>query len=324
MAFTRRGLVASGLLAAAHQAFSQQAGQGQTQQPQGQQAQQPLPTPNRHQPGPKPRATPALCLWGDQLLKINYEDVAPMIRPLGLDGVDLMAQPGGHIEPEHADLHLERAIESMTGNGVEVWCMSTSFTAPTDPTLRLALEWSGEMGVPMVRPGDWKFTDAEPEARLIEVQREISMLAQMARQTGTTIAIHNGTSDVVGGSVWDLYFILRGMDARLVGYDFDIANAAGQSAGDGWETGLRLVLPRLKKVTARDVYWSKDSGQWKLTDCPMGEGMVDWPKFLAELARHKFAGPITLHVGYSPKDEFTAIRNDVKFLKKQLATAYGG
>jgi len=306
----------AGIAALARRAAAQQGGPAQPPLPQ-------VNPPSRHLPGPQPRATPAVCLYGDQLLKINYEDVAPMIHPLGFDGVELMAQPGGHIEPEHAELHLERAIESMTGNGVDVYCMSTSFTAPNDPTLRLALEWAGEMGVPMVRPGDWKFTDVEPEARLVEAQRDISILSQMARQTGTTLAIRNGTADVVGGSVWDLYFIVRGLDQRLVGYDFDIANAAGQSAGNGWEIALRLVLPRIKMVTARDVYWSKDSGSWKLTDCPLGEGMVDWPKFLAALARHNFTGPISLHVGYSPKDEFSAIRKDVQFLKKQLAAAYG-
>jgi sugar phosphate isomerase/epimerase len=244
-----------------------------------------------------------------------------MVRPLGFDGVELMAQPGGHIPAENADLHLERGIEAMTGSGVDVYAVSTSFTSPADPTLRLALEWGSEMGIPAFRPGDWKFNDSEPEARLIEVQREIATLASMARQTGTTVAIHNGTVDCVGGSVWDLYFILRGMDQHLVGYDFDIGYAAAQT---GWQTALRLVLPRLKMVTARDCYWSKDSGSWKLTECPLGEGMVDWPKFLAELAKVKYAGPISLHVGYSPKDEFAAIHTDQQFLRKLLAAAYGG
>jgi sugar phosphate isomerase/epimerase len=52
--------------------------------------------------------------------------------------------------------------------------------------------------------------------------------------------------------------------------------------------------------------------------------MVDWPKFLAELAGAKYTGPISLQVGYSPPDEFAAIRKHQQFLKKQLAAAYGG
>jgi L-ribulose-5-phosphate 3-epimerase len=286
-------------------------------------ARQEQPVPFRRQNGPKPRSTPAICLYSDQLLKVGYEELAGMIHMLGFDGVELMVQPGGHIGPQLADLHLERGIEAMTGSGVDVYAISTSFTSPADPTVRLALGWGGEMGVPVFRPGHWKFNGSEPEARLLEVQREIAALAAMARQTRISLAVHNGTADCVGGSVWDLYFILRGMDPRAVGYDFDIGYAAGQSGESGWKTGLRLALPRLKMVTARDCYWSKDSGSWKLTECPLGEGMVDWPKFLAELAGAKYGGPISLQVGYSPKDEFAAIGKDQQFLKKQLAAAYG-
>jgi len=281
-------------------------------------------TDTRRQAGPKPRSTPAICLYSDQLLKIGYEEMAGMVHMMGFDGVELMAQPGGHIEPAHADLNLERGIEAMNGSGVDVYAVGTSATGATDPTLRLALEWGGQMGVPMVRPGHWKFTEAEPEARLIEVQREISMLSSMARQTGATIALHNSTTDFIGGSIWDYYFIVRGLDQRMVGYDFDIGYAAAQTGGAAWHTSLRLVAPRLKMVTAHDCYWSKDSGTWKLVDCPLGEGMVDWPKFFSELARIKFAGPIVLRVAYAAQDELGAIRKDQQFLKKQLATAYGG
>ena len=312
MAVTRRGFLRGNLLAGMAAAAARTA------------AQQPEAGPSRRQNGPKPRTTPAVCLYSDQLLKVGYEELAGMIRTLGFDGVELMAQPGGHIGPELADLHLERGIEAMTGSGVDVYAVSTSFTSPTDATVRLALEWGGEMGIPVFRPGDWKFDDSEPEARLIEVQREIASLAAMARQTGISVAIHNGAADCVGGSVWDLYFILRGLDQRVVGYDFDIGYAAAQGGDAGWQTALRLALPRLKMVTARDCYWSKEPGRWKLAECPLGEGMVDWPKFLAELAKAKYAGPISLHLGYSPKDEFAAIRKDREFLKKQVAAAYTG
>lgn len=191
MAVTRRGFLNGSMLAGMAAAA-------------GSAAQQQEPVPSRHQNGPKPRSTPAMCLYSDQLLKVGYEEMAGMIRMLGFDGVELMAQPGGHIAPEHADLHLERGIEAMTGSGVDVYAVSTSFTSPVDATLRLALEWGGEMGVPVFRPGDWKFTDSEPETRLIEVQREIAALASMARQTGITMAIHNGTADCVGGGVGSL------------------------------------------------------------------------------------------------------------------------
>jgi hypothetical protein len=199
-------------------------------------AQQEQPVPSRHRNGPKPRRTPAICLYSGQLLKAGYEELAGMIHMRGFDGVELMVQPGGHIGPQLADLHLERGIEAMTGSGVDVYAIGTPFTSPADATVRLALGWGGEMGVPVFRPGHWKFNDSETGARLIEVQREIATLATMGRKTGISPAIHNGTADCVGSSVWDLYFILGGMDRRAVGYDFDIGYAAGQGGESGWQT----------------------------------------------------------------------------------------
>jgi len=77
-------------------------------------------------------------------------------------------------------------------------------------------------------------------------------------------------------------------------------------------------------VCARDCYWEKDGGTWKLAECPLGEGMVDWAQFFATLVKARFSGPISLQIGYPAKDELSAIRKDLAFLKKQVAAAYGG
>jgi sugar phosphate isomerase/epimerase len=72
------------------------------------------------------------------------------------------------------------------------------------------------------------------------------------------------------------------------------------------------------------VMWIKDAdGSRKLTQCPIGQGIVDWPKFFGALAQANFTGPITLQVEYQPKEELGAIRSDLAFLKKQRAAAYG-
>ena len=42
-------------------------------------------------------------------------------------------------------------------------------------------------------------------------------------------------------------------------------------------------------------------GRKTLTQCPLGEGMVDWPQFFGALAKANFIGPITLQVEYAPK-----------------------
>jgi sugar phosphate isomerase/epimerase len=278
----------------------------------------------RRQNGPKPRSTPPVCLFSDQITQIGYDELGGILKMLGFDGCDLSVQPGGHVPPEHADLDFMRAIEAMNGSGVDVYMISTTFTSPMDQTLRLAMQWGGEMGVPYFRPGHWKYNAGEIEARMIEAQRDIAGLAAIARAVKISVGLHNATADYVGGGLWDTNMIIRGMDPQLMGYDFDPGYAVAQGGSAGFQTLLRMALPRLKMVTARDCYWSKEAGEWKLVECPLGEGMVDWPKFLAELARVRFAGPISLQVGYPMKDELAAIKKDLAFLKKQVAAAYGG
>ena len=282
--------------------------------------------------GPKPRSTPALCLYSD-VLKIDYNDMGGFLQMMGFDGVELTVQPGGHVPLEgDIDLHLERAIEAMTGSGIDVPVLSTSVTSVQGKELRTVMGWGSEMGVPILSPGQWPNND-DGMASTVRAQREISMLAQIGHAAKMQIALHNATPNFVGSSVADLSAAIRPFDA-IVGFNFDIGYAAaysgGSDAGDAAAkkaaclAAIRVALPRLKMATVRDCVWTKaDDGSQTLTQCPLGEGMVDWPQFFGALAQANFAGPITLRVDYAPKDELAAVRKDLAFLKKQRAAAYG-
>jgi sugar phosphate isomerase/epimerase len=66
--------------------------------------------------------------------------------------------------------------------------------------------------------------------------------------------------------------------------------------------------------------------------CPLGEGMVNFPKFFPLLAASGFTGPISLHVEYEiegptesarREKEMAAIEKDYAYLKQQFAKAFG-
>jgi L-ribulose-5-phosphate 3-epimerase len=95
--------------------------------------------------------------------------------------------------------------------------------------------------------------------------------------------------------------------------------------GDGgWLIALRMALARIKMVAIKDFYWEKHDAKWKARMCPLGEGMVDWPKFFSVLAAARFTGPVSLHMEYEPADEMAAIVKDFEFLRKQVDSAYRG
>lgn len=273
--------------------------------------------------GPKARTSPAVCLYSQVLIKVPYPELGEILRAMGVDGCDLTVMKGGHVAPEQSAVDLMRAVEAITGFGLDVPVLSTSYTNLADPTIRNVLAIAGEMGVPLFRAGEWKYPPSgDIELRLAEVQRDMAGLSAIARAVNMSVAIQNIAGTNVGAAIWDTNALIRGLDPRTIGYDFDIGYAVAEGGAGGWTTALRLALPRLKMVTARDFVWKKEDGVWKAAPCPLGEGMVDWPKFFATLARVRFTGPISLPLDYHPDNEIAAVGRDVQFLRKQIAAAY--
>src|ERR1019366_2194548 len=225
MAITRRQILA-GMAAAAAATAQQQPPQTAPPAQSAPHTPQPPPTgpPDvpRPPPPPRPRPPPAVCLYSQHLIKVEYEGVGRVLRDLGFDGCDLAVVPGSYIPPEQAGSDLMRGIEAISGVGLEVPIISTSVTSGNDPNGRQILGIAGFMGVPLFRPGYWKYGNAaDLEVRLGELQREILGLASVGRAYNVAMALHNTSGDAVGAALWDLSGMLRTVDPRWVGYDFD-------------------------------------------------------------------------------------------------------
>jgi len=317
---TRRKMLAG--VAAAVAAGAQQKPPPQLQEPDAPPVAPRVPRPRTP---PKPRTTPAVCLYSQHLIKVEYEAVGMILRDLGFDGCDMAVVPGSHIPPEQAGSDLMRGIEAVSGVGLEVPIISTSVTSPQDPNGRQILAIAGFMGVSLFRPGYWRYGNAPMrEMRLAEVQREMLGLASVARAYNIATALHNANGDCVGAALTDVNGILRNIDPRWVGYDFDPGFATETAGVDGADGLMRLAMPKVKAVTVRDFTWSKGAPDArKAIPCPLGEGLVAWSPFFSALAKARFVGPVTIEVRYEAKDELNAFRRDLAFVRKQVAAAYG-
>jgi len=319
MAITRReilaGIAAAGLAAAQQQPPATTPSTGTPDGPR-------VPRPRTP---PKPRTTPVVCLYSQHLIKVEYEAVGMVLRELGFDGCDLAVVPGSHIPPERAGSDLMRGIEAISGVGLEVPIISTSVTSGNDPNGRQILGIAGFMGIPLIRPGYWKYGHTpNRDVRLAEVQREILGLASIARAYNIATALHNSSGDCVGAGLTDFNGILRNIDPRWVGYDFDPGFATETAGVDAFGGLMGMAMPKLKAVTVCDVTWNRDKPEAReARPCPLGEGLVDWRQFFTALARARFVGPITIQVRYETKNELNAFRHDLEFVRKQVAAAYG-
>ncbi|HTX33625.1 MAG TPA: TIM barrel protein [Bryobacteraceae bacterium] len=287
-------------------------------------AQQQPPPPPHSANGPKVRTSPGVCLYSQVMRKVAYDELGMILRDTGLDGINLTVFPGGHVNPANAGLEMFRSVEAITGTGLDVPIISTQYVNLTDMTIREVLGICSEMGVPIFRSGAWRYGNApDPQARLNEVQRDVAGLASIARAAKMTVAVQNLTGDNVGAAIWDMNLVLRSLDPQTSGWDFDIGNATAEGTAGAWAVALRLATPRLKAVSVRDFYWLKGGAHWKLTPCPLGDGMVDWQAFFSALAAAHFAGPLTIHVDYEPQSLMAALHHDIDFVRKGLGAAYG-
>jgi L-ribulose-5-phosphate 3-epimerase len=249
---------------------------------------------------------PALCLFSGSVQGLEYSELPLIAKQLGFDGVDLTVRPGGHVEPRLSNVDLVRAIEEVRGPGLEVPVITTALTTQYDPTLLPVVAIAGHTQVNLFIAGFFR-------VRNPNYKRDIGALISIAARYGMGTAIHNYTSDDAGETEWDAVELVSGFDPRWSGLYFDPIHA-----GKDWEAELKRHLPRTRVIAVKDFQLVEGVAR----PCPLGEGLVDWPKFLAILAAAKFYGPLSLRMSYRPKDEIAALTKDCGFAHKQINLAY--
>ncbi len=244
------------------------------------------------QVGPRVRTGPLLCLDTGLLPGVDYSQFGTILNGLGFDGCDLLVERGGTVDPAQSPVDMVRSIEVITGSGLEVPVITTSFLSIQEPWARNVLALSARSGVAYFRTGYSKY----PE-RLAQRSADIGGFVAYGRaaKIGLTLPYPAAES------------LVRGLDPNWAGYDFD------PSQGN-----VEAVLPRLRTIVLRDLRKDGD----RLVPCPLGEGTVDWMGFFATLAHARFSGPLTVSPNYQASDQLDAIRRDLAFARKLLDAAY--
>ena len=260
------------------------------------------------------RTAPLVCLQSRCLKAVEYTDLGDIARQLGAEGVDLTVMPGGHVEPRNSSVDLVRALEVMQGQGLDVPIITTALTKPADYTARAVLALSGMTGVKLFRTGYWQSGDLSAGERSAgALRRDVLGLAALGREYNIAPVLHNRPGGY-GQTIREFNAALAGLSAATAGLCFDPGNAV--LATGSWENELKLALPRLRALALRDV--TRAGG----TECPLGQGVVDFDRFFAALAHAGFVGPLSVHVDYAPADVPGAVSRDLEFVKRRLRSAY--
>lgn len=237
------------------------------------------------------------CLFSKHLPELAWGEVGRVVKDAGFDGVDLTVRAGGHVLPERAAGELPQAIEAIVSHGVSVPMITTDLTSAANPHARPLLLAAARHGVRYFKTGYWYYKSPDVRAQAAAVGEALAGLATLARECGIQMGFHNHAG-YVGAALWDIAPAMDRLDPEWAGYYFDPRHAVADGGGGAWRAATHLVLPRMKMLALKDFVWERTAKGWRIENCPLGEGIVDWTWMGSTLRSAQFAGPVSVHLEY--------------------------
>lgn len=275
---------------------------------------------------------PGLHLFSKHLQFLDYRGMAEAAVALGLDGLDLTVRPGGHVEPDNYERDLPLAIQAIQDAGLECKMITTRIVSTQNRRDHDLLALARSLGVEIYRTAWLKYdNEIEPLALVAQYRDQLAALAEWNRELGLTGMYQNHSGEgSFGASIWDIYLAIKDLDPDELGVQFDIRHTVTEG-GRNWADNFRLLMPHIRSLAVKDFKWGKVDGKWQLVNTPMGEGMIDWPRYIGMVREAGIDCPVSLHCEYDelggankgrreltiPESEALAlIKRDVDFVKK--------
>jgi len=265
----------------------------------------------------------------------QFLDLAAMAEAaarIGFDGIDLCVRPGAHILPERVEDDLPKAAETLRKFGLGLPMITTAIVDAKTPHAEKILRTASKLGVRHYRWGGLRYSlDRDIAAQLESFRPRIAGLAALNQEYGMCAMYHthSGITEV-GASIWDLWVLLKDFDTRWVSVNLDIGHATVEGGFGGWIHSARLILPYTRGIAFKDFRWGRNArGEWAPQWCPLGEGMVNFKRYLPMVKQAGFHGPVQLHYEYplggadegsrkpgmAPERIYAAMRRDLDLLR---------
>ena len=238
------------------------------------------------------------CIFTKCLPLLNYDLLGEVIANAGFDGADLNVRKDGNVFPENVKTDLPKAIKQLNKSGIKVPMMVTRINNPDDEQIESVLGTAAELGIRHYRMGYLNYDPAKSiQESLDGHKRTMEKLEKINRRFGIHGEYQNHTGTRVGGSVWDMYWILKDTDPQYIGVQYDIRHAVCEG-GNSWPVGMKLLAPWIKTTVAKDFIWIKKGERWAIKDVPLGEGQVNFDAYLEQYKALGLSGPVSVHYEY--------------------------
>ncbi len=210
--------------------------------------------------------------------------------------------------------------------------MVTAITDPNDKYTEEVIATAAEYGIKHYRMGYMEYDKKKSLPQNIDTLKKVfEQLAKINEKYNIHGEYQNHSGIRVGGPVWDLYLLLKDLDPRYIGVQYDIRHAVCEG-GESWPLGLELVAPWIKTFPLKDFVWQRRLKRWIPYNVPLGEGMVDFDAFFTKYKELNLSGPFSIHLEYElggaengnkqPKmnrnEIFKYLKQDLDWLRKKL------
>lgn len=277
----------------------------------------------------------SINVFSKNLHWLDYNGMADVAAQLGFDGIDLTVRPEGHVLPERVADDLPKAVEAVKKAGLKVDMIVTAITSADDKFTEPILKTASLLGIGYYRMGWLNYDDKKSiNENLDQFRSQVTKLAALNKKYKISGDYQNHSGLSFGSPVWDLWMIIKDMDPQWVGSQFDVMHAQVEG-GNTWQLGLKLLKSHIKTIDIKDFIWAKTDQGWKTQVVPLGEGMVDYKKYLSLLKEYDLNGPFSMHFEYPlggaengtkqitvPKEEvISAMKRDLTKFRSMLSDA---
>lgn len=240
----------------------------------------------------------SISIFSKHLQWLNYEDMARQAAQLGFNGVDITVRANGHVLPERVTEDLPKAVAAVKQAGLEVYTISTDIKGAEEKNTVNVLKTASQLGIKNYRMGWYSFDSKLDTLGNIEVfKKKFADLAALNERYKIHGDYENHT-EFFGGSLWDLWTVLKDLNPEWIGCQFDIRHATVDGAL-AWPVNLNLLEKHIGSVTIKDFYWKKAGNKWQIEDVPLGQGMVDFKKYFPLVKKYGLQQkPLSLHYEY--------------------------
>lgn len=238
-------------------------------------------------------------IFSKNLHWLNYNDMAAFAAELGFDGIDLTVRPEGHVEPARVTEDLPKALDAAKKHGVKIHSIVTAITSASDPNTESILKTASSLGIAYYRMGWMNYrNDQSIEENMSRFRSDMKALDAINRQFKIRGDYQNHAGLSFGSPVWDLWTVLKELSSEWTGSQFDVMHAQTEG-GHTWELSLKLLKDFVHTIDIKDFVWVKKEQGWRPEPVPIGQGMVDYKKYVQLLKAYNLEGPYSMHFEYA-------------------------